>query len=307
LAFILVVATFPSLFAANFGMPPWKAYAATVLYTANWVRAFSENTGVLGVLGITWSLAIEEQFYLLWPPILAVSLSIGASRNRLLIAIACAIGIITLWRVWLFNHGAPGQRLNNGFDTRADALLFGCALAFAPLARSRTGPHLRRVLSCSAIAGSFVILAFLQAHLSFYFTFGVIVVSLATAALIAAEAAGVPVPVVTAALQMRWLRWLGRMSYSIYLWHLVVYTLKPPIPDWFTISFSVAALGEMRNVTVSTLWMARIFGAIAIGALSFHVIEQPFLRLKRRFSSAQLRADSRAQPACPQSVWTNTT
>ncbi|MFL6531305.1 MAG: acyltransferase family protein, partial [Chthoniobacterales bacterium] len=294
--FVLVVAMLPSLFASGFGTTPWKAYAATLLYLANWVRAFSDNPGVLGILGVTWSLAIEEQFYLLWPPVLALSLRLGASRVRVLVGLAFAVAAIALWRTWLAKHGVSGQRINNGFDTRADALLIGCALGFAPLTGLNVPINQRQLLRCSSIAATIFILTYFFAQIGglFYFGAGIPLVSLSTAAIIAAEATRVRVPVVTRLLEMQWLRWIGRISYSIYLWHLVAYSIKLPVPELFNISFSVAALGNARNVNISTLWMTRMFGAIAIGALSFYGIERPFLRLKRRFASARQMSSNKS-------------
>ena len=127
-----------------------------LFYAANWVNVYRD--GALGVVAHTWSLAIEEQFYLVWPVILVFLL-----RRRLrlsTIAVIATVGIVasSLWRVWYWYHhlghrnfvtyylamtnrlprNAPGtlthrtnvwNRLYFGSDTRADALLVGCLVA----------------------------------------------------------------------------------------------------------------------------------------------------------------------------------
>src|SRR5262245_21094061 len=105
-----------------------REIVVVALYLSNWTRAAGLNFPEW--LGHTWSLAIEEQFYLLWPLVL---LAISAARRPipLLLAVAGAIVAVSCWRLTLVMHGASTDRLYNGTDTRADALLMGVALALA--------------------------------------------------------------------------------------------------------------------------------------------------------------------------------
>ncbi len=98
----------------------------SLFYMSNWARAFSIHP--LDYLGHTWSLSIEEQFYILWPLTLLVMLR--AFKNRWIIAIMTLSFALTSWilRIQLIQNGTTFNRLYNGLDTRADALMIGCAL-----------------------------------------------------------------------------------------------------------------------------------------------------------------------------------
>ena len=102
-------------------------FAAT--YTMNWARAF--ELGPDTVLAHTWSLAIEQQFYLIWPIVLSALLAKAGRRGAPLAILALILAVLG-WRIALEAMHAPGTRIYNGFDTRADALLIGCLLAFLP-------------------------------------------------------------------------------------------------------------------------------------------------------------------------------
>ena len=94
----------------------------------NWSRAF--HFGWIGWLGHTWSLSIEEQFYLLWPLILITTYRLGREKGAFRCAALLAI-LSVLLRIYLHNTGATIDRIYNGFDTRADGLLIGCTMALA--------------------------------------------------------------------------------------------------------------------------------------------------------------------------------
>lgn len=83
-----------------------------------------------GWLGHTWSLSVEEQFYLFWPLIL---LAIFRSRfANIIVWLTLLLAFMSIaWRIGLLNTGATEDRIYNGFDTRADGLLIGCALALS--------------------------------------------------------------------------------------------------------------------------------------------------------------------------------
>ncbi|HET9690764.1 MAG TPA: acyltransferase, partial [Acidimicrobiales bacterium] len=101
---------------------PW-----IVLYAGNWARAVGASS--LGVLANLWSLAVEEQFYLLWPVVLVAFLSRRVARERLAAALVALAAVEVAYREVLFHTGVSVERLVNGIDTHSDGLLLGCALA----------------------------------------------------------------------------------------------------------------------------------------------------------------------------------
>jgi peptidoglycan/LPS O-acetylase OafA/YrhL len=109
----------------------WVA-AASSLYAMNWVRAF--DLGPTKLLGHTWSLAIEEQFYLIWPVVLLALLSKRIDPVKVICALILAV---VSWRLILWRGGATQFRLYCGSDTRADVLLIGCLIASAPKVAER--------------------------------------------------------------------------------------------------------------------------------------------------------------------------
>jgi peptidoglycan/LPS O-acetylase OafA/YrhL len=139
-------------------LPDFRAVAVDAAiafaYLTNWARAgFIHVNDLVPVsyLGHTWSLAIEEQFYILWPAILVVLLRrLDVTWRLFWVIVWLALGIWA-WRVWLTLQGAPWFRLYNGLDTRADALLAGCALAvWLRLARMDHRPDIERRLAALA-------------------------------------------------------------------------------------------------------------------------------------------------------------
>jgi peptidoglycan/LPS O-acetylase OafA/YrhL len=105
---------------------------ATLFYFANWIRAYQVPHEIY--LGHTWSLSIEEQFYLLWPVLLALGLRLAlpvrtVNRKLWLPLLVALIAAVFAWRAWLVIEGADVVRLYNGTDMRVDSLAAGALLA----------------------------------------------------------------------------------------------------------------------------------------------------------------------------------
>jgi peptidoglycan/LPS O-acetylase OafA/YrhL len=262
---------------------PLPDAAATLAYVANW-HFITGNASYFAPsfpspLLHTWSLAIEEQFYLLWP--LAVFAVFGGlhrfgsrrhpapyDRRRLTwLGVFCGVGALAsaAW-MWILTpaHGSL-DRAYYGTDTRAQALLVGAALAVAMMIFSSRTARVRRVGAGLAVGG------FLAAAALWYlvpytstlaFHGGFLLVSLASAALVAGVVLA-PAGAVARALSLRPIRYVGTISYGAYLWHWPIFLVMTP---------------ERTQLSGWTLFASRTAVTLAIAAASAQLIELPIRR-----------------------------
>lgn len=259
-----------------------KDYFSAFFYVSNYRRAVSPHHHYLAH---TWALSIEEQFYLLWPWLFVAFHKDLRRLSRILIAI---IAVVDLYRIVLFfRFHVPDRWLDVTFDSRMDHLFVGCLLAVL-LKRNVLASFWNFVssrlwisaLTCGAIIASIALNE--HYHLRYKYAVGFVVDPLLTAILL----------VQVIALADRWLwRWLngrftsyvGRVSYSMFLYH------------GFTNDLAVRLLhGSPKFLVV----MVAIAFAIAAGSISYYAIEVCFLRLKSKFVS---HARAAVRDATPQS------
>jgi peptidoglycan/LPS O-acetylase OafA/YrhL len=250
------------------------AYAAAGIgYVTNIVLAASGN-GVPGLAHL-WSLATEEQFYLLWPPTLLLLL--GGRRRWALGLLGLALGIELLRQVTLLASGAPGYRLDFAPDTRGSSIVIGCLVALVWRGRRRA-PGL-------AVPGLILVAVPLLLDVGKHLYQGGLVLFGAGAGMLILRALE-PGTFECDALSFPPLVALGRVSYSLYLWHVPV----------------LAALGVLAGgLPAQGGWPRQVAGvAVSLGAavLSYRFVEQPFLRRKRQLERAELTAprELRLQP-----------
>jgi len=245
--------------------------AAAACYASNWYQAthhvsYFASFGPPPPLQHLWSLAIEEQFYLIWPLILALVLAgLGSRHARAAVAWAGAAASALLMAL-LYTPGSDPSRVYYGTDTHAAALLVGAALALTwPLATiAAAPPRLTRRLDFAGLAG-LALLAWAAGHLSgadpVVYPAGLVIAALAAGGLVLAAAAPGGV---SAMLSLRPLRWLGVRSYGIYLWH------------WPVIALAAAIAG--RNRVPAWLWPVEAAIVIGLAAASWKWVETPILQ-----------------------------
>lgn len=236
-----------------------------VFYGANWVRAGGHD---IGLMGQTWSLSVEEQFYLVWPTVTLVLLARNRSLARSATLLGCAAAAFALYRLVVLQAGWNPFRVSNGTDTHCDGLLLGAALAFWIASGARL-PR-QRLLGGVVLAGSLGLLAFMElAHGAVLIEeAGYVVAAVVTAALIAAEVGygGSPLHPI---LSVPAVRWIGQRSYALYLFHYPIFILVGVGPLRYGHWFLAVALSFLAAVASQVL------------------VEAPALRLKRRFERTE--------------------
>jgi peptidoglycan/LPS O-acetylase OafA/YrhL len=247
------------------------ALLAAVTYSSNWWQALQHHSyftqfGPPPPLQHLWSLAIEEQFYLVWPLLLILLLSAcQSSRIRAVVAWLCA-ALPAVATAAIYVPGADPSRVYYGTDTHSSALLIGSALALSlPLRRLRAlTADQTRITDALGLAG----LALLGWAMGHYrggdpalYPAGLLIAALAAAAVVLAAASP---GLISWVLGLPPLRWIGVRSYGIYLWH------------WPVIALTTAALAQSRPGPL--IWVAEAALAIGLAAASWRWIEQPIIR-----------------------------
>jgi peptidoglycan/LPS O-acetylase OafA/YrhL len=211
-----------------------------------------------------WSLAIEEQFYLVWPGLLFLGIWTVRRRSGLAVLVLAGAVASALAMSALYHPGYDPTRVYEGTDTRAFGLLVGAALALAwpsgRIPRAAARPEARDVLDAAGVAGLLGILALvwrIDSLSKFLYPAGFVLLTVCTAALVAAVVN--PASRLGAALGWRPLRWIGVRSYGIYLWQWPIIVLANP---------GQGSLGWARAVLV-------VAGTLVIAGLSWRYVEEP--------------------------------
>jgi peptidoglycan/LPS O-acetylase OafA/YrhL len=258
---------------------------ATLLYYGNWHQIVTGSnyfvqSGAVSPFQHTWSLAIEEQFYLLWPLILLVVVrytrrrmgTAGGERQHLLAglgvaALMCAVASAA--EMALLYSAANPDRVYYGTDTRAQGLLMGAALAFG-LGWWRAGdrstrPVVKGGLAAAGVAGLGVLLAavdLVDGNSASLYRFGFLAIDVAVVAVLA-SAVALPSSPVGRLLALPPLRAIGTISYGLYLWHFPLFLWL----DETSTGLNGAGL----------LWL-RLACAGGAAVLSYYLVEQPVRR-----------------------------
>jgi peptidoglycan/LPS O-acetylase OafA/YrhL len=286
LVVMLVVLTLVIRFAEPAGLYPdfrMSAFSALFYFSNWWQIAVSTNyfvaTGAVSPLTHTWSLAVEEQFYLVWPIIVIGVLHLSRTFGRgvrVLLVIAAAGAVASAVEMGLlYSPAANVTRLYFGADTHAQSILIGSTLAcvltivqlrrgmdgMAPPARSRSARALLSVVALAGLAGLFVLVSTQNGYSAFDYRGGFFLAGLSAAAIILG-AVCVPRGPMAQVMSLRPLVLLGTISYGAYLWHYPIYVFV----DEQRVGF--AGLG---------LLAVRFALTIAVATASYVLVERPIM------------------------------
>jgi peptidoglycan/LPS O-acetylase OafA/YrhL len=270
LATLLVPWASPHLRVTTFTGLPW-----VFAYLGNWVVA-SNGPQTLGLLPHTWSLAIEEQFYVVWPIIAVLWFRHGVRARRAAILLGSIALIDALYNACAMVAWGFGPAYFRT-DTHAMGLCAGCALAMAVHARkgrpiSERGARMLQGSAAVAVA-LFAVLCIVPVSApltgSVVIDLGVIsAVVLVTSVVLAPHAA------MTRLFAAPGLVWIGARSYGIYLFH-----------DPLALVFVQSPMFRGAAHLIAT--MCCVAFSIVLAAISFRFVETPFLRLKYRFEGSR--------------------
>jgi peptidoglycan/LPS O-acetylase OafA/YrhL/CubicO group peptidase (beta-lactamase class C family) len=260
---------------------------AALGYVTNWYliasgQSYFDAAGRPPLLQHLWSLAIEEQFYLIWPLLFAAGMRFLRPRGTLaltLLGAAASVGLM----VALYDPGADPSRIYYGTDTRASGLLLGAALAmlWSPgrmSALAGRGASLALdAIGTLALGGLVAATLILNEQHPLLYRGGLHLVAVGTAIAVAAAVhpASRLLPWV---LELPPLRWIGVRSYSLYLWHWPIFMLTRPGVDFQTEGW--------------VLQLARFAAVFAVAALAYQLVELPI----RRGALGRLWSAFRARP-----------
>jgi peptidoglycan/LPS O-acetylase OafA/YrhL/lysophospholipase L1-like esterase len=244
-------------------------------FSSNWVELgaganYFDSTAPK-LFATFWSLAVEEQFYLLWPMVLVCLVVVARNaRNCARMAVGLALVSAGLMAYWYHPGGNP-TRVYYGTDTHLFGLMIGAAVAFAfagdvGIVASRRWGRLRRWIGFVALAGLVAMMATVDGETAFPYRGGIALASLLTAVAVAS----LPGPSSSFVTLNRWrpLAWVGERSYGIYLWHwpviLILTELLPPV-----------APGADAPATTALL---AVIVTLGLAEASYDLIEMPIRR-----------------------------
>ncbi|HEY2213639.1 MAG TPA: acyltransferase, partial [Acidimicrobiales bacterium] len=283
-AFLVPAGTYPTL--RGDGL-------ASLFYVANWHfidsgSNYFNQTALTSPLTHMWSLAVEEQFYLVWPLVVLGLFSL--TRSRRLLLVACVVGALasSLEMARLYSV-ANVNRVYYGTDTRAQSLLVGAALAVGlslwadrrtAHQESRSNWELRApssrlmalLIGLAGVAGSLFLWTTVSYNEAFAYRGGFLLAALATSAVLFSVVT-VQRSILARILTWAPLRYVGRVSYGMYLWHFPLFTYLD---------------GSRVHLTGYPLFLVRVAATLVIASASYYLVELP-IRRGHLFSSRALQ------------------
>jgi peptidoglycan/LPS O-acetylase OafA/YrhL len=241
-----------------------SVFSVLFYYSNTWLHRPPTSQG----LGGLWSLAVEEQFYMVWPLMFLLLLGI---RRRLTTVVFITVGLIAavcVHRAMLFQRGTPTLTLYTRTATRADALLVGALLAQLWV-RGKVPKRGLTLVAWPALAFYLFAVSHGVSRTFLYrggYTLIAVAVGVVLLAVLESQWS------VNDFLRLRPLRALGRVSYALYIWHLLIFA-------------AVARIGD--DWAPATRLVTGLVLCALVCSLSWTLVERPFLRWKVRLESRE--------------------
>ncbi|WP_397536328.1 acyltransferase family protein [Rummeliibacillus pycnus] len=231
---LILVGFWITLFQRSFLVGLRSEILAAIFYVSNWFYVLQDHSYFTkfsppSPLLHMWSLAVEEQFYIIWPIVIIISLSFVRYKEKMALGTLVVALVSAIAMAIMFTPGEDPSRVYYGTDTRAFSLLIGATLAFIWPSRklkANVTNGAKKLLDGAGLVSFFVLLLmffFMHEEGPFLYYGGMFLASIVTAVLIATIVH--PASHVGDVLSFKPLIWVGVRSYGIYIWHFPLVVL----------------------------------------------------------------------------------
>ena len=270
---------------AGIGGPSGTELTAGVFYFTNIFQVFTRaTTDTLPFMPWThlWSLAVEEHFYLIFPAFMFLCRKNWKRAAAILIVILAAV---PLWRGFIMlGTELPFADYNYMMtDARFDSLAWGCLLSVLLHLKGNLGAFKPLLgLIPTAIAGAAIIASFLIRDETFRYTLRFTLQGAALFVLVLNFYYLKALNFAVTMMEWKWLAWIGQVSYALYLWHVPIYDLVHRAMERGPMSLLVTTVASF-----------------ALAAISFYIVEKPFVALRKRFGAHIVKRDVKVETMEP--------
>ncbi|MCW5314774.1 acyltransferase family protein [Nostoc sp. KVJ3] len=249
-----------------------SAFLSQCLHYYNYYYIFYPN-GITPGSGVYWSLAVEEHFYLLFPLLYVALRKLRVTRRRQMLIIWGLCLVVLVWRcLQVYAFGTSTDSMHYATDTRADSILFGCALAVNNNPMLDEQHYSKKIWNYFLLPIGIILLifSFLYRSPEFQKTFCYTIQGIGLYPIFI-TAIRFPNSGLFSLLNLKWMRFLGALSYSLYLvHHIVIFIVQTYLP-------------QLHKVPQAAISLLISFG---LAYTIYQLVELPLGQLRKKFSRA---------------------